>query len=213
MQSFNYTTRITEDWAEIYFNGELTASDAQRIYKAGEAIIKSGTPTLRINLENCSSISVEGVGCILGLNQKINEIPGGILEIRAPQSQVRGAITVAGLDFLIVADAEEDHITQYLDVTPYDKGDQLVLTAKGSLNVFSVKWLVEDVRAWIEVGCANVVIDTSKISYMSSAGIRSLLLINKELRAASGSFNLINPSQEIRSILQMAGLESILISQ
>ena len=45
------------------------------------------------------------------------------------------------------------------------------------------------------------------VVYMSSAGIRVLLRVRKQLQALGGSFAVVNPSAAVRGVLEMVGLQ------
>lgn len=53
-------------------------------------------------------------------------------------------------------------------------------------------------------------IDASGLEYLSSAGLRSLLKIRRELDAVNGSMTILRASPFVRETLRMSGLESLL---
>ncbi|MDP2790145.1 MAG: STAS domain-containing protein [Rectinemataceae bacterium] len=62
----------------------------------------------------------------------------------------------------------------------------------------------------IRAGARRVRLDMSGIGFMSSAGIRILLKYYKELKAIKGSFGIIDPSVQVRDVLDMAGMLEML---
>ena len=56
----------------------------------------------------------------------------------------------------------------------------------------------------------NIVIDFYSVPFMSSAGLRVLLLATKKADAEGGSLKLQNVSDSIKEVLNMIGLSSIL---
>ncbi|MGH2537373.1 MAG: STAS domain-containing protein [Candidatus Promineifilaceae bacterium] len=55
----------------------------------------------------------------------------------------------------------------------------------------------------------QVVIDLSGIDYMSSAGLRALVSGLRENRKHNGDLVIANPSERMREILSLAGLDSV----
>jgi hypothetical protein len=53
----------------------------------------------------------------------------------------------------------------------------------------------------------------SAVSYISSAGIRVLLTCYKQLRAINGLFGVIRPSESVRSVLELSGLQMLITSE
>jgi anti-sigma B factor antagonist len=56
----------------------------------------------------------------------------------------------------------------------------------------------------------NVVLDLAEVPYVSSAGLRIFLLIAKHVAAEQGKFAITSLRPEIREVLTISGLSSIL---
>ena len=54
-------------------------------------------------------------------------------------------------------------------------------------------------------------LDMAEVDYISSAGIRILVLYARQLKAIQGSFSVVNASQPVRRVLELAGLDSLLL--
>lgn len=61
-----------------------------------------------------------------------------------------------------------------------------------------------------EVGSKDIVLDCSKLEYVSSAGLRVLLLIQKKVNNGILSFTLTNVVDDVNEVLEMTGFSSIL---
>lgn len=61
----------------------------------------------------------------------------------------------------------------------------------------------------IDDGKANLVLDLSSVEYMSSAGLREIVTSLKKAKRAQGDLRLAQPSDRVREVLEMAGLDSI----
>ncbi|MFM1890385.1 MAG: hypothetical protein RLZZ565_1142 [Planctomycetota bacterium] len=55
----------------------------------------------------------------------------------------------------------------------------------------------------------GVVLDCSALAYVSSAGLRSILVLGKKQRAASRGFALAAPSATVQEILALSGFSSL----
>ena len=55
----------------------------------------------------------------------------------------------------------------------------------------------------------NLAIDLSGVEYMSSAGLRVLLVTYKALKAADGEIVLINPRENVSEVLELSGFTGI----
>lgn len=62
----------------------------------------------------------------------------------------------------------------------------------------------------IRRGIHHIALNAAGIEYMSSAGIRVLLIAFKRLKEIEGSFEVIEPSKQVRSLLQLSGLQGLL---
>ena len=69
------------------------------------------------------------------------------------------------------------------------------------------KELLEELSLYDQV---EVALDAGKLQYISSAGLRALLLGEKTSKSKSGSFILTNVGQEVMEILEVTGFDDIL---
>lgn len=94
--------------------------------------------------------------------------------------------------------------------------DVTVLEVQGSVDSSNYQALTDAARSAIEDGAQYLLFDLSRCEYMSSAGIRSIneifLLFRKkyptENAQRSQHIKLFNPSDKLRSILVIAGVEA-----
>jgi anti-anti-sigma factor len=56
----------------------------------------------------------------------------------------------------------------------------------------------------------NVVLDFSEVDYVSSAGLRELLILQKKMLAAQGSLTLKHLNDMVREVFDMTGFSNIL---
>lgn len=56
---------------------------------------------------------------------------------------------------------------------------------------------------------SSITIDMRKCSYVSSAGLRTLLTIGKSIKMKSGHMNIINLVEEVKEVMEMTGFGNI----
>jgi anti-sigma B factor antagonist len=61
----------------------------------------------------------------------------------------------------------------------------------------------------IDAGRSQIVLDLSNVEYMSSAGLRELVTALKKVKKGTGDLRLASPSDRVREVLELAGLDSI----
>ena len=59
-------------------------------------------------------------------------------------------------------------------------------------------------------GANKVVLDFSKLDYISSAGLRVLLGVAKKLRASGGTLGMFGLNQSVREVFEISGFSAIL---
>lgn len=58
-------------------------------------------------------------------------------------------------------------------------------------------------------GRHNLVLNLAGVSYMSSAGLRTLVSLLKECKKKNGDVRLASPSERVAEVLSLAGLDSL----
>ena len=78
------------------------------------------------------------------------------------------------------------------------------VSLEGSIDGKTAPLVKEELRPTLDKA-ANVILDMSKVDYMSSAGLRLLLLIYREFTAKSGKLVLVGVSPDIQSVMSHTG--------
>ncbi|MCR4744228.1 MAG: STAS domain-containing protein [Lachnospiraceae bacterium] len=68
----------------------------------------------------------------------------------------------------------------------------------------------EELQALVNDGVDDLSFDMSDTGYMSSAGLRVLVTMQKELTAKGGRFTVLNVAPAIREVLDVTGLSSVM---
>jgi stage II sporulation protein AA (anti-sigma F factor antagonist) len=86
----------------------------------------------------------------------------------------------------------------------------LVLMPEGRLDSSNVAAAEADFFAHLDRGPTKVVIDLERLNYISSAGLRLVLMAAKRLKHAGGKLALCGMQPQIREVFEISGFVSIL---
>lgn len=84
-------------------------------------------------------------------------------------------------------------------------GKYSVTKAKGRLDAAWSDYFTDIFLNYVRNGDHHIVIDAGEMEFLSSAGIRSLLRINKEIALVKGSFLMVNANEFVSKTLMMTG--------
>lgn len=88
-------------------------------------------------------------------------------------------------------------------------GDSLVLAVKGRMDVTSSPKFEKECQTWLEQGQARIIADLSGLEYISSAGLRSILVVGKRLKAEGGGLSLCGLSGMVKDVVTVSGFATI----
>lgn len=88
--------------------------------------------------------------------------------------------------------------------------DACLVRMAGRLDAMSADDALRQLQARIAAGASNLVIDASELEYLSSAGIRTLLVSAKAVAKAGRRFSILNARPLVRTILTDCGLDACL---
>lgn len=95
-----------------------------------------------------------------------------------------------------------------MDVQVQEKENVTVIYLDGKLDGNAAPLVQEKIMTHVLAGC-RLVIDLSKCDYISSAGLRILLMIAKQLAREGGKWGLSSASPEIIDVMDMTGFNSL----
>ncbi|MEG0614217.1 MAG: STAS domain-containing protein [Oscillospiraceae bacterium] len=95
-----------------------------------------------------------------------------------------------------------------MKIDSYTQGDICVITFIGKLDYSSSEALSEKLMEIINKS-KNIVIDMTKCTYVSSSGLRLLLVSGKRVKQLGNLIVLANLSEEVRDIMEMTGFGTI----
>lgn len=89
------------------------------------------------------------------------------------------------------------------------KDDVLVIEIDGRLDTTNYQRLENRLLELIESGIKTIILNCEKLVYLSSSGLRVLLVAFKKMKAVDGSFALCSLSENISEVLEISGFNSI----
>jgi anti-sigma B factor antagonist len=96
-----------------------------------------------------------------------------------------------------------------VDILVSGQGQVTLIQVQGRVDSMTANQLGEALTKEIDGGNINVVLDLSSVDYMSSAGLREIVTALKKAKRATGDLRLAQPSDRVREVLEMAGLDTI----
>ena len=89
-------------------------------------------------------------------------------------------------------------------------GDVLVYSMEGRLDAQTYQEAEKRMRVWLDEGEKLFLGDLTGLDYISSAGLRVLLMITKELGKRGGKMGLCGLKDPVREVFDMAGISDII---
>lgn len=84
-----------------------------------------------------------------------------------------------------------------------------VVEATGRLDATSAPEFEDRLLGAVEQGRRRIVVDCTRLEYVSSAGLRVLLIAAKRLATAGGAIAIVAPAGPVRDILAIVGFDSV----
>jgi anti-anti-sigma factor len=96
-----------------------------------------------------------------------------------------------------------------MEMTEQKKGAVVLLALNGRLDASTSSKLEEKLLGLIDHGEKQIVMNLEQLDYISSAGLRVLLMAAKKLKVASGKIVLASLKDQIREVFEIAGFSAI----
>ena len=96
-----------------------------------------------------------------------------------------------------------------MEIVEGRSGGVLVVALRGRLDTTTSPDLEKRLLGHVDAGARQVVLDLEGIEYISSAGLRVLLLVAKKLRTGGGDVVLCALGPAVRQVFELAGFLSI----
>ena len=96
-----------------------------------------------------------------------------------------------------------------MEISESKKSGVVILSVQGRLDASNAATLEQRLLALIDAGEQRMVVDGAQLDYISSAGLRVLLVAAKRLRSGSGEIALAALRDPVKEVLDIAGFSSI----
>jgi anti-anti-sigma factor len=97
-----------------------------------------------------------------------------------------------------------------LEITEQQSESTTVLSVVGAVDSNTAPQLQQALLRATETSTGGVELDLAKVSYLSSAGLRALLMAAKALQKRSERLKLINVPLPIKSVLNLTGFATFI---
>lgn len=95
-----------------------------------------------------------------------------------------------------------------MNITKRQEGSSLNITLEGRLDTTTSPGLESELRASFD-GLTDLVLDFGGLEYISSAGLRVLLLAQKTMNK-QGTMKVVNVCEDIMEVFEITGFQNIL---
>ena len=96
-----------------------------------------------------------------------------------------------------------------MDLQTKVENNVIVISISGRLDAVTAPEYEKRIREMIDSGDINFVVDFEQLDYISSAGLRGLLVMSKLLNAKGGRACLANVNGNVRSVFDMCGFNTV----
>jgi anti-sigma B factor antagonist len=96
-----------------------------------------------------------------------------------------------------------------MEVTTRTQGEVLIAAIAGSLDSMTSPEAQKAMEAIVAQGAKKVAVDCSALDYISSAGLRVLLGLAKQLGAKGGALRTFGLNQTVKEVFEISGFSTI----
>jgi anti-anti-sigma factor len=89
------------------------------------------------------------------------------------------------------------------------ENNALVIKVNGRMDAVTAPEFEKKMSLWIDEGEKCFVVDLGSLEYISSAGLRSILIIAKKLKSINGKILLAAMEESVNEVFEISGFNSI----
>ena len=97
-----------------------------------------------------------------------------------------------------------------MEISGVKDGEVMVFQISGRLDAQTAPTAEAEVKNWLGQGENKLIGDLSNLDYISSAGLRILLMAAKSLKGCGGALCLFGLKDAVREVFEMAGFTSVI---
>ncbi|MHC5028858.1 MAG: STAS domain-containing protein [Planctomycetota bacterium] len=96
-----------------------------------------------------------------------------------------------------------------MQITTRNRADAVIVAFEGNLDTNTADKAQKALGAEIDGGKTKLVVDFTKLDYISSAGLRVLLSTAKRLRGSGGALRLFGLNEAVTEVFEISGFSTI----
>ncbi len=97
-----------------------------------------------------------------------------------------------------------------MEIETERQGDTLIAKAEGRIDGANAREFQTALEAAIDANDCSVVLNMERLSYISSAGLRVILLMAKTLQGRNRKLAICSLSESIREVFEISGFDKII---
>lgn len=100
-----------------------------------------------------------------------------------------------------------------MNITKLSKGDSLLISVGGRLDTITHMDFEKELDAILSGdmnGVKSMILDFAALEYISSAGLRSLLKLQKDLNSRNVTLIITNPNDLVTDVLSITGIDQLI---
>lgn len=97
-----------------------------------------------------------------------------------------------------------------MEIKQETSSDSVIISPVGRIDSNNSSSLEEKVMFFIGSGATNVVLNFSHVDYISSAGLRVMLMAAKKMKSSGGEFSICEMNNNVKSVFKMSGFDKII---
>ena len=212
--------------------GSVLKSTSSNLIRPVLGLLKKGVTSLVLDLTQVSSIDASGVETL----EEANDLMSALLQpplriVVKPDSRVDHALNAAGVreDFRIYDSAESawgdtgpgeapvesleklDKAGEemYLSVSREERGDVVVFSLHGEIDIEEVRDLKRILLRDLEAGHTKIVLDMDQVRFVDSSALGLFATIGRRFRETGGDLRFARLSEQTQRIFSVFRLEQI----
>jgi len=91
-----------------------------------------------------------------------------------------------------------------------NNSERIVITLQGEMDTLAAKTFAAEMESVMADAGKQIVLDFTRLEYISSAGMRTILLLEKTAEEKGGKVCIKGMSEDIRQIFQMTGFDQMI---
>ncbi|MFT5375790.1 MAG: anti-sigma B factor antagonist [Candidatus Latescibacterota bacterium] len=96
-----------------------------------------------------------------------------------------------------------------MEISIQDKGEAKVAVFEGNLDTNTASAAENKLNELIQGGASKILVDFGQLAYISSAGLRVLLVTTKKLKGSGGELRICGLNETVQEVFDISGFSTI----